>query len=146
MEVQLKSYTQRYGHSAECFICYRCEGMSGKEIQSAATSSFTGCDGCVESSNAAVLGVLGYLQPPGQHTWLCPVEELRLLARRLEAGLATLGCTCCSPAPPRLVPHSTHVSLLRRARLLSFEADGKESGCMRLLHFCTGSEEWYFRA
>lgn len=50
--------------SVKYFICYTCEGMSKKEIQSAAISSWMGCDGHVESSKVAVLAVLGYVQPP----------------------------------------------------------------------------------
>lgn len=68
--IPVKSYTQHYGQSAKDFICYGCEGMSKKQIQPAASSSLMGCDGRVESSVVAVLAVLGYIQPPGKHTWL----------------------------------------------------------------------------
>lgn len=51
-----------------------------------------------------------------------------------------------SPALPQFRPHSAHVSQARRVHLPSFEEEGKESGCVCLFHFCTGSEERYLRA
>lgn len=59
--------------------------MSKKEIQSAATSSLMGCDGHVESSNVAVLAVLGYSQPPSKHTWLA-LHNWRAANPSPEAG------------------------------------------------------------
>lgn len=66
------------------------EGVSKKEMQSAATSSGLGCEGHVESSNAAVLAVLGYLRPPSTYAWLAE-HKGRAANACPEAGSWALG-------------------------------------------------------
>lgn len=80
------------------------KALSKKETQSAAASSFTGCAGGVESSDAAVLAVLGSLCSAPKQAHPAGFARLHVPLRRLEAGLLTLSCTCCSQPLPRLCP------------------------------------------
>lgn len=114
--------------STKHFICYSCGSMSKKEIQSAATSSLMGCDGPVESSNVAVLAVLGYIQPPSKSAWLA--------LRNWRAGNASPAAgSWAVPAQlfllfPRLPSGhapSTQASWVRQGHLQTFEEEGKKA-------------------
>lgn len=90
--------------SVKNFICYTCEGVSKKEIQSPAISSLMGCNGHAESSNVAVLTVrLHSALQASSLGLLCATEEVWVLLQSLEAGLLTLGpeplLSLCPTAP-----------------------------------------------
>lgn len=141
-----KNYTQHCGHSAKYFICHRWEGVSKKELELSFTSFLVSCDGQFESSNGAVLAVSGSLNPQASTLgMICTMRSCDSSRGGSCSVNAQLSPSPCSLQTPQWPQESGKVGASFED--VSFEEEEeKESGCVYLLHFCTGSEERYLRA